>query len=116
MLGSLAILLIFQLLGEVFVRLLSLPIPGPVIGMLLLFFTLVFRRRDCTVLRNTAHGLLKYLALLFVPAGTGIIVYFSQVQHEWLPILLILIVTTLITILVTAATMQWLQRYLLRRE
>jgi holin-like protein len=116
MLGSLAILLIFQLLGEVLVRMLSLPIPGPVIGMLLLFFTLISRRREFANLRKTAHGLLHYLALLFVPAGTGIIAHYSQVRQEWLPLLLILIASTLITIVVTAATMHWLLRYLTRHQ
>ncbi|MGF1546609.1 MAG: LrgB family protein [Thiotrichales bacterium] len=40
MLGALTVLLVFQLVGEVVVQWLGLPVPGPVCGMLLLFVAL----------------------------------------------------------------------------
>ena len=43
MLAALATLLVCQLAGEVIVRALSLPLPGPVVGMALLFFAMLTR-------------------------------------------------------------------------
>jgi len=44
MLGAITVLLVYQLVGEVFVQLTGLPVPGPVVGMLLLFITLIVRK------------------------------------------------------------------------
>jgi len=116
MLGAFAIILIFQLAGELIVLACSLPIPGPVIGMLLLFLCLLFKGSLPENLKTTAHGLLKQLGLLFVPAGSGIIAYTALIQKEWLAITATLIFSTLITIGVTAAIMQGVVNYLSRRK
>ncbi len=108
MLGSLALLLIFQLLGEILTKALSLPIPGPVLGMLLLLLTLIIRGHLSTNLQNTAQTLLSHLSLFFVPAGVGVILHISLLQTEWLSISFILIFSTLITMLVTALVMAFL--------
>ena len=57
MLGALTILLVYQLVGEAFVQLTGLPVPGPVVGMLLLFVTLVARKGAPDTLRGTVHDL-----------------------------------------------------------
>ncbi len=72
MITALAILLVSQLAGEAIVRLASLPIPGPVVGMILLFIVIIARTPLPPVLGDTADGLLRHLSLLFVPAGTGV--------------------------------------------
>ena len=72
MLSALTQLLIFQLIGEVFARWFSLPVPGPVIGMLMLFAVLVLRGSVDNELASTSRNLLQHLSLLFVPAGTGL--------------------------------------------
>ena len=43
MLGAFTLLLAYQLVGEIITQVFHLHIPGPVIGMLLLFITLIFR-------------------------------------------------------------------------
>ena len=74
MLSALTQLLIFQLTGEIIARGLNLPVPGPVIGMLLLFLMLMLRGGPSSELRTTSQTLLQHLSLLFVPAGAGIMV------------------------------------------
>lgn len=111
MLGSLALLLIFQLVGEVLAKALSLPIPGPVLGMLLLFMALIIRGTLSSELKNTAQTLLSHLSLFFVPAGVGVILHISLLQTEWLSISLILIFSTLITMLITALSMAFLLKH-----
>jgi len=102
MLTAITLLLVYQLVGEVVVVALELPIPGPVVGMGLLFVTLVTRGRVNGDLRETASGLLRHLSLLFVPAGVGVMAHLGRLQHEWLPIAVSLVVSTLVTISVTA--------------
>ncbi len=110
MLGALTVLLVFQLIGEVIVQLAALPIPGPVIGLLLLFLTLCARGSLATPLRDTANGILQHLSLLFVPAGVGVMVHFARISGEWLPILAAVLVSTALAIAVSALVMQALMR------
>lgn len=109
MLSALTQLLVFQLAGEVIARGLNLPLPGPVLGMLLLFAALVLRGGPGKELQGTGQTLLQHLSLLFVPAGTGIIVHLHRVADEWLPLLLSLVASTLATLVVTALVMKFLR-------
>lgn len=111
MLAALTTLLLCQLAGEVCVRWLQLPVPGPVAGMLLLFCLLLARGGPGDELKTTSQALLGHLSLLFVPAGTGIVLHLARVGDEWLALLLALVLSTLATLLVTAWTMQWCRRF-----
>lgn len=106
MLSALTQLLIFQLIGEVFARWFSLPVPGPVIGMLMLFAVLVLRGSVDNELASTSQNLLQHLSLLFVPAGTGVMLHLHRVADEWLALLLSLLVSTIATLVVTALVMK----------
>ncbi len=114
MITALTWLLLYQLAGEVLARVLSLPVPGPVIGMALLFCTLVIRghtgRPIPQSMHHTTNVLLQHLSLLFVPAGTGIMVYLQLIADEWLPITTALIISTLGGMAVTALTLKALMR------
>lgn len=106
MLGALTLLLVYQLVGEVAVQLLHLPVPGPVLGMLLLFVTLIARGEVSPTLRDTANGLLQHLSLLFVPAGVGVMVHGALISAEWLPIVAALVGSTALTIVITALVLR----------
>lgn len=108
MLEALAILLLYQLIGESIVVVLGLPLPGPVIGMVLLFLSLTISRKIPKSLENVTKGLLENLSLLFVPAGVGIITHLGLLKAQWAPITVSLAVSTLLTLAVTGWTMQWL--------
>lgn len=111
MIQALVVLLVCQLAGEIIARMLTLPIPGPVMGMLLLWIILLSRGSVPTWLRETSQGILQHLSLLFVPAGVGIMVHFALLQREWLPILITLIASTVITMAVTVITMRLLLKH-----
>lgn len=110
-----AALLSYQLLGTVIVLLAGIQIPGPVLGMFLLFLTLLLMRRIPTSLDFTSNNLLTHLSLLFVPAGVGVVTHLQRIGSEWLPIVTTLFVSTLVSMAVTAWTMQWIIR-LMRRK
>ena len=110
-LGFITTLLVFQLVGEVISRGLNLPLPGPVVGMALLFFALVVRGgRVPEGLEKTAVGLLRHLSLLFVPAGVGVMMHVHLLKQEWPAISAALVVSTVVTIAVTALVMAGLAK------
>jgi len=110
LINGITLLLIYQLAGEVSVRLLGLPVPGPVMGMVMLFVTLMIRGRMVKAVEPASTALLGHLSLLFVPAGVGLIVHFSRLGNEWLPISVTLLLSTIITMAITALVMQWVTR------
>jgi holin-like protein len=103
-------LLLFQCAGEVASRLLGLPVPGPVVGMLLLLIALRARKRIPDSIGAAADALAKHLSLLFVPAGVGVMMYFGHLAGEWLPIVLALLVSTVVAIAAAALTFAALAR------
>jgi holin-like protein len=111
MIGAIAALLAFQLVGEVIVTALAIPIPGPVVGMLLLFAMLLVRGSAPASLSDTARGILQHLSLLFVPAGAGVLAHFSLIRSQFWGIAITLVGSTMITISVTA----WVMHFFLRR-
>lgn len=116
MLGALTILLVFQLIGETISHVLDLPVPGPVIGFMLLLAVLAIRGGVPAELRTTTTGMLQHFALMFVPAGVGVMVHLSRLREEWLPITASLVLSTLLTIASTALAMQWLMRRFAGKE
>ena len=110
MLAAITTLLVYQLVGEVISRMLELPVPGPVIGMALLFATLLLRESFAEPLRETAQTLLQHLSLLFVPAGVGVMLHFHRIGTEWLPLAVSLIASTVLAVAVTALVLQVLAR------
>lgn len=112
MLRSLAALLVFQCLGESVSYVFALPVPGPVIGMLLLFAFAMMRPPVADALEPTALELLRHLSLLFVPAGVGIMVSVRAVRGEAFAVIASVVVSTVVGIAVTALV----TRALLRRQ
>lgn len=111
-LRSFLVLLFAQLVGEGLHNVLHLRLPGPVLGMALLTAWLLFfhRGEPAAPLQQTADGLLRWLGLLFVPAGVGVFSYVGMIRAGLLPIVVALTVSTLLTFAVTAWTMQALDR------
>ncbi len=106
LLKSIATLLLFQLAGELLHTLFHLPLPGPVLGMSLLTLWLLRSRRELSpMLVRTADGLLSVLGLLFVPAGVGIVANLALIRAAWLPLSVSLVVSTLLTLIVTAVVL-----------
>jgi holin-like protein len=114
--NGITLLLIYQLIGEVLVLALGLPVPGPVMGMLLMFLSLMIKGRAPEPLSQTSGTLLSHLSLLFVPAGVGMIVHLNLLADAWLPILLTLLFSTLITLAATAAILRLASRWLSGRS
>jgi len=116
MLEALAALLVAQAIGEVLSYVLHLPVPGPVLGMVLLMAVLRLWPDALTRLRPTSLQLLRHLSLLFVPAGVGVMVHVARLGEEWLPIAVALVASTALAIAVTALVVAWSTRLLAGRD
>ncbi len=118
MIPALAGLLACQLAGEIMVRALMLPLPGPVAGLGLLFAYLLWRGRTrpdpiAAIPPDLGHvcdALLRNLALLFIPAAVGVVQYLDLLRRYAGPIALTIAVSTLLTLVVTAATFRLVSR------
>lgn len=110
LLAGIAALLAFQLVGELLVRLTGLPVPGPVLGMALLLAGMLLLKRVPDSLRQASEGLLRYLPLLFVPAGVGLINHGLLLKQDLWVILVTLVVSTGLTLAVTVLVLQFLRR------
>lgn len=110
MLFYLTLIFCCQLIGELIAAASGLPIPGPVVGMALLFIGLLIRGSIPDDLGNAADGLLNHLSLLFVPAGVGVMLHIELIGKELLPVSAALVGSTILTIAVTGLLMAWLGR------
>lgn len=105
------ILLACQLAGEVIARLLGLPVPGPVLGMVILFVALVIRGHVPDDVGVVTGGLLQNLSLLFVPAGVGVMLHAGLLVQNWLALSAALLASVVITIAVTGLAMRWMRGF-----
>lgn len=108
MLGYLTLIFACQLAGELLVAATGAPVPGPVLGMMLLLAGLVVAGRLPDDLAKVGDALVGNLSLLFIPAGVGVMLHASLIGRDWLPITAALVASTAITIAVTALIMSWL--------
>jgi len=110
MVRGLTILLLAQVAGELLSRGFGLPIPGNVIGMALLLIGLGCGWVKLAWVEEASELLLSHLALFFVPAGVGVMVYFQLIADEWLPIVVATIVSTFVVMTVTGLLADRLER------
>ena len=102
MIQSIAILLGFQLGGEITARALGLALPGPVLGFAALFACFLVMPRLHAYMAETARGLLAHLSLLFVPAGVGIVRHLDTLGAGGAGVLVAILVSTGLAIAVGA--------------
>jgi holin-like protein len=123
MIASLSLILLCQLAGEVIVRGLALPMPGPVLGLLFLLLLLLARDRFAPLARgplqgdgveNASRGLLANLSLLFVPAGVGVVQKLDLIAAHGIAVAAVLAISVVVTLLVTVATFLGASRLMAR--
>lgn len=107
-----ALLIIFgcQFAGEMIVHFSGIAIPGSVVGMALLLVGLVIKGGLPDTLDKTASEFVKYIGLLFVPAGAGISLYLHLIAEQWLVILVASFTSTVATLILTAYAFKLLEK------
>lgn len=104
MIHALLAILACQLIGEAASHALALPLPGPVLGMILMAVALQTIPRFAATLRPVASGILGHMSLLFVPAGVGVVGHFAAFGDQSLAIATAIVVSTVLAIAIGALT------------
>jgi putative effector of murein hydrolase LrgA (UPF0299 family) len=99
---ALLVIALFDVAGEAASRFLHVPLPGPVVGMLLLLGTLLVRPRWGAGLERGGDPLLRNMALFFVPAGVGIVTELRVLEAEWAAVCVAVVGSTVIGLVVAA--------------
>lgn len=103
-LGQIGILCAICLLGEGIASILPIPFPASVISLVLVFLLLAVRWLRVEQIQEVSSFLIQNMSFFFIPAGVGILESFGQIQDSLLPLLAVLVLTTIITFGVTALT------------
>ena len=110
MLDSIFVIFMFQLVGEATQKYFALPVPGPVIGLVLMLVCLLWTKRTKLPviadqrdrLVTTSQQLLGYLSLLFVPIGVGVIMHLQLLEAQLARIIAVITIGTIVTMVFTA--------------
>ena len=124
MLRGFFVILLYQLIGEVIQKFFALVIPGPVIGLIFLLFTLIYLKRVKMkkilnvkkYVMSTATAITSYLSLLFVPIGVGVVMHISYLEKNLYQVLGVVVIGTMLTVGITAKLMEYLNLYLQRKK
>jgi len=111
MLKSLFYIFMFLFAGEALRYLLDLPVPGNVIGMVLIFISLKTGIIKLEAVKPASDKLIKYMVLFFVPYGVGLMDLADVIKANWLSIVVAVIASTIITLYVTAIVEQKLEKH-----
>ena len=107
---TIALVLAFQLAGSAVTALFGLPVPGPVMGMVFFLFALMVKDNLLQKTLPVVNVLLAHFALLFVPAGVGIMQHGARLAAEWLPITASIVISSVLAMAATALTIRWVMK------
>jgi holin-like protein len=106
---QLLLILLFSFVGEILSTVLKLPVPGSIIGMLLLFFALEFKIVKVDDLKEVGEFLLGNMTILFLPAGVGIMAHFTTIAKVWWQLAIITVVALIVNIVIVAKIVQFIK-------
>ncbi|MBU1331111.1 MAG: CidA/LrgA family protein [Gammaproteobacteria bacterium] len=112
LLRGLSWLVLCQLLGTALNVLLMPMLPGPIIGMLLLFIFLLLRGEVSEPLQQAAGSLLRYLPLLLVPPAVGVMAYASDIVADFWAVVGALVLSLVVSLVFAG----WLMQKLIERQ
>lgn len=88
--------------GIVIASLLPITIPGSIIGMLILFVLLSLQILPAKWVKPSSHLLIRYMALLFVPIGVGVMQYYEVLKSQFGPIVVSCFISTVVVLVIVS--------------
>lgn len=101
--------------GRLIVWCLSLPVPGTVIGILILLAALVALRRVPKPLKETAEFLLAHLNFFYIPAGVGVMGYVALLADDFWPIIVAIFASTFLAMIAAGFAFQLVSKLMRAR-
>lgn len=105
-----AIILAICFMGDLLQSYFNLPIPGNVLGMVLLLFFLLTDIIKLSMIEDVSNFMLKHLSFFFIPAAVGLMTCFSILEGKWTALMFISVVSTFIIAVVTGMSVQILMK------
>ncbi|AIR67230.1 CidA/LrgA family protein [Cedecea neteri] len=97
------VLIYLCLYAGIFVAsLLPIVIPGSIIGMLILFVLLSLQILPAKWVKPSCHLLIRYMALLFVPIGVGVMQYYDVLKAQFGPVVVSCLISTLVVLIIVS--------------
>lgn len=107
---QIAFLYVLSLLGGIIVEFLHVPLPGSIIGLIILLLLLHMKIVKKEYVADGAGFLLPILTLLFIPATVGVVNYPELLSWLGVSLLIITIISTIFSLGVTAKFAQKLEQ------
>lgn len=96
--------------GEFLCRILGLPVPGSILGLLVLTSLLQTGVVKLESVKPVCSFLVSNMGFFFVPPGVALMLYFDLIAKEWLPIVVATVVSTALVLIVTGHVHQWVHK------
>ncbi|MBD2857661.1 CidA/LrgA family protein [Spongiibacter sp. KMU-158] len=110
MLAGFLTLLGFQLIGEFLQRAFDLPLPGQVIGMLLLFIALMIRGSVPAQLEKGSQHLIDILPMLLMAPAAGVFFLGAGFADQWPGFIAAISAGTILTLIFCGLLLKFLTR------
>ena len=110
-LRQLLIILLFSFIGEVLHALIPIQMPASIYGLVLLFIALLTGLVKLPQVHETARFLIEIMPLMFIPAGVGLIESWGELKPILLPVILLLIVSTVLVMGVSGQVTQQIMHH-----
>jgi putative effector of murein hydrolase LrgA (UPF0299 family) len=106
--NGLLILLLCQCIGEALKAYFKLSLPGPVLGMLILFCGLLVVKQVPESVGRSSQLLISQLGLMFLPASVGLFFLGAQFDDQWPAIIAAVVIGSILSLLFNALVMRWM--------
>ena len=110
------VLFLFSYVGDSISSLFKLPIPGSIVGLLLLFLCLYFKIIPEAFVKDGAGFILVMLPLFFIPATVGIIQYPNFLSGKGVILIGIVMISTFLTMIISGYSSQFVEKKMKERE
>jgi holin-like protein len=105
---QLCVILLISFIGEILRQMIPLPIPASIYGLLIMLFCLTTRVIKVEQVKKAGYFLIEIMPVLFIPPAVGLIPAWSQLSGMLVPVIVIILATTVIVMVVSGRVTQGL--------
>lgn len=104
---QLSIILMISFIGEILKYFIPLPISASIYGLVLMLLALHFRIIKLSSVRDVGKFLIEIMPLMFIPSSVGLITTWDILHDNFIPVMVIIIVSTILVMSITGSVTQW---------
>lgn len=105
------VILLLSFIGEILHVVLPLPIPASIYGIILLFCCLEFKIIPVSAVKETSVFLIEIMPVMFIPAAVGLTESWQMIKQDFVPYVVITVLTTFFVMAVSGIVVQKMIRY-----